>query len=59
METQEWASKRGEVEMEVTICIKVSLSKLYPETQKTFCTLKHALSHYESAYIGVTLIFKR
>ena len=59
METQEWASKRAEVKMDVTLCLNVSLSQLYPETQKTFCNLKHALSHCESAHIGVMFIFKR
>jgi hypothetical protein len=38
METQEWASKRGEVKMEVIICLNVPLSHIYPETQKTFIT---------------------
>jgi hypothetical protein len=53
METQEWASKRGEVKMEVIICLNVPLSHLYPETQKTFYNLKHGLSQCKSARIGV------
>jgi len=53
MKTQEWASKRGEVKMEIIICLNVPLSRLYPETQKTFHNLKQGLSQCESAHIGV------